>query len=432
MHESRAQWRDKLPEPVRPYFTAAALAAFAFGVSSGFPFALLAATLTNWLSELGITRKSVALFTLVLLTYNFKFLWAPLIDRLPIPFLSARLGQRRAWLIVSSVALTLSIWALAQSDPVENIEQTAIRAIIIGICGATFDIVIDAFRIELLQPNEQAAGAAMSQYGWRIGATTASSIVLALAAVASWNIGYMAASGLVVFGLIAGLWMGEPSRRPETKSPGSLFVWLRQALIDPFADFLKRHGALLILLFVLLHKIGDTAANLMIRNLLVELNFTKTEILYADVWVGFVALWIGVFIGGIVYARFGTAKSVMLSLILMAVSNLSFAALAASGHSILGLALTIGFENFASGLGGVIVVAYLSSLCNLAFTATQYALLSAAASILGRLLTGTQAGTLIDQLGYVQFYVLTFVIALPGLAVFALMARHGFVSDHRS
>ena len=175
-----------------------------------------------------------------------------------------------------------------------------------------------------------------------------------------------------------------------------------RALLDafwgPLADFLKREGALLVLLFVLIHKIGDTMANLMIRDLLVGLGFTKDEILYGDVWVGFFALLAGIFVGGVLYAKLGMKRSVLVSLILMMISNLSFAGLAAAGHSMPMLAFAIGFENFASGIGGVVVVAYLSALCNLRYTATQFALLSAAAAIVGRFLTGTTAGALIENM----------------------------------
>jgi PAT family beta-lactamase induction signal transducer AmpG len=190
-------------------------------------------------------------------------------------------------------------------------------------------------------------------------------------------------------------------------------------------EFLKRQGALVVLLFVLIHKIGDTLANLSLRLLFQDLGFTNDEIAFYDVGVGFVALLAGVFVGGILYERLGMKRSVLISLILMAVSNFSFAALAAVGHTNLGMAAAIGFENFASGIGGVTVVAYLSALCNLRFTATQYALLSALASIAGRFLTGTTAGGLISAIGYVNFYLLTTLIAFPGVILFWFMMRSG-------
>ena len=200
-------------------------------------------------------------------------------------------------------------------------------------------------------------------------------------------------------------------------------------VVTPLTEFFRRQGAWLVLLFVLLHKIGDTLANLTLRLLLDDLGFSNEEIATYDVGFGFIAYLVGIFIGGVLYARLGMKRSVLLSLVLMAVSNLSFAALAAIGHSNGFLAFTICFENVASGIGGVVVVAYLSALCNLAFTATQFALLSAAASVVGRFLTGTTAGGMIESMGYVQFYLLTFLIALPGVFLYGWLWKRGLVEQ---
>jgi MFS transporter, PAT family, beta-lactamase induction signal transducer AmpG len=197
------------------------------------------------------------------------------------------------------------------------------------------------------------------------------------------------------------------------------------AYFSPLLEFLRRRGALVVLAFVLIHKIGDTLANLTLRLLFDQLRFTNDEIAFYDVGMGFVAYLVGIFVGGAMYASMGMKRSVLVSLILMAVSNLSFAVLAAYGHSNIGMAGAIGFENIASGIGGVAVVAYMSALCNLRFTATQYALLSALASIAGRFLTGTTAGALIESMGYVNFYVMTTVIALPGVFLYWYMVRSG-------
>jgi MFS transporter, PAT family, beta-lactamase induction signal transducer AmpG len=414
---------------IKPYLTKPALAALAFGISSGFPYTLLAATLSQWLSEEGITRKAVAIFSWVLFTYNLKIFWAPLVDTLRIPVLSRFLGQRQSWLVVASVALVAAIWNLAAQDPKADLKYFAICAILVGIAGATFDIVIDAFRIELLKANEQGVGAAMSQYGWRMGALITSNIVLTIAAASSWKFGYMAASSVVLFGLIAGLWIGEPPMRETAVAAVADEPWLKRTIIDPLSDFFVRPGAFVVLLFILLHKIGDTLANLMMRNMFVGLGFTKLEIKWADVNFGTICLLIGIFIGGVLYARLGMRKSVMISLLLMMVSNLSFAVLANAGHDVGIMAGAVGFENFASGIGGVAIVAYLSSLCNLAFTATQFALFSAAASILGRFLTGAFAGDLIDTYGFATFYLITTAAALPGVLLFAYLWKAGFVKE---
>ena len=192
---------------------------------------------------------------------------------------------------------------------------------------------------------------------------------------------------------------------------------------------MQRSGALLVLLFVLVHKVGDTLANLTFRLLFNDLGFSNDEIAIYDVGFGFWAYLIGIFIGGVLYARMGLKRSVLLALILMAISNLSFALLAMAGHSNWGMAGAIGFENLASGFGGVVVVAFFSALCNLRFTASQYALISAGASVVGRLLTGTTAGALIENLGYVNFYLLTTVIAFPGVLLFWYMMRAGLVDS---
>jgi PAT family beta-lactamase induction signal transducer AmpG len=226
--------------------------------------------------------------------------------------------------------------------------------------------------------------------------------------------------------MLVGVVMGEPARHREPARPHGA-VQALVAYFSPLVEFLRRQGAIVVLLFVLIHKIGDTLANLTLRLLFQDLGFNNDEVAFYDVGIGFAALLVGVFVGGILYARLGMKGSVFVSLILMAVSNLSFAALAAAGHTNIGMAAAVGFENFASGIGGVTVVAYLSALCNLRFTATQYALLSALASIAGRFLTGTSAGALIDAMGYVNFYLITTVVALPGVVLFWFMIRSGLV-----
>ena len=417
-------WRDRLPLGARPYFESAPLAAMFLGISSGFPFAMLAATLTNRLSEAGIQKRSISAFALALLVYSFKWMWAPLVDRVHIPFLSRRFGQRRAWLWLAGLFVMVAVMVLGFTDPAANIRTVAYAAILLGFCGATFDIVIDAYRIELLEPEQLGVGSGMSQYGWRIGSAVAAVLALTVAARSNWTLGYVACAPLALSALLTSMVMGEPRRRREAP-PKRGALELIDAFVSPLKDFFRRQGAMVVLLFVLVHKIGDTMANLMIRDLLVGLGFTKDQIAFGDVGIGFFALLAGIFVGGMLYARLGMKRSVMISLILMAVSNISFAALAAAGHSMPMLGFAIGFENFSSGIGGVVVVAYLSALCSLAFTATQFALLSAAAAIVGRFLTGATAGAIIESIGYVEFFLLTTLFALPGVAIYWFMMRSG-------
>ena len=548
-------WRHLLPAGMRPYVEAAPLAALFLGISSGFPFAMIGATLTSRLAQDGIEKSSVTAFALTFLAYNLKWAWAPIVDKYRIPLLGV-LGPRRSWLILSALLVIVAVSFLGALDPSASLQWVAVAAIMVGITGATYDIVIDAYRIELLEPRQLGAGSGMSQYGWRIGSAAAGALALVVAARWDWTLAYLVCTIFVLPAVITGLVMGEPRRHVEREWPrffsrGSyaiflaalplaylaalLIDWLLDVQIltlmvivgfifpmfdlsarrartigwsprilwllvlpvgalllvlttgwggaaetlaswsvafgapalaapvaqaapvllaallalggvivgllaglqphpaatddkdraDPFGEFFRREGAWLVLLFVLLHKIGDTLANLTLRLLFNDLGYTNDEIAFYDVGIGFAALLAGIFVGGLLYASIGMKRAVMISLILMAVSNLSFAGLAVVGHSNVGMAAAMAFENFASGIGGVAVVAYLSALCNLRFTATQYALLSAAASILGRLFAGTSSGATIEAMGYVNFYLLTTVVAIPGIILFWVMMRTG-------
>jgi len=417
-------WRNwLLPQSVRPYVEAEPLAAFFLGISSAFPFALIGATLTTRLAQDGISKSAVTAFALTFLAYNFKFLWAPLIDNVKLPIIG-RFGQRRSWLWVISLLVILAVTFLGVVDPNRALSTVAIAAISLGVLGATLDIIIDAYRIELLEPYQLGTGSGMSQYGWRIGAASTGALALILAGRFGWSIAYISCAVFALPAILVGVFMGEPKRHIEPVA----ITGLSHALINyfnPLIEFIKRQGAWLVLSFVLIHKIGDTLANLTLRLLFDDLGFSNEEIAFYDVGFGFIAFLVGIFIGGIMYVRVGLKHSVLISLILMAVSNFSFAALALVGHTNIGMAAAVGFENFASGIGGVTVVAYLSALCNLRFTATQYALLSALASIAGRFLTGTTAGGLIEGLGYVNFYLLTTFLAFPGVLLFWYMIRSG-------
>ncbi|HZO00919.1 MAG TPA: MFS transporter [Burkholderiales bacterium] len=413
----------RLPSGVRPYLESAPLAALFLGISSGFAFAMIGATLTTRLAQHGIDKRAVTAFALTFLAYNLKFLWAPIVDHVRLPLIG-RFGQRRSWLWLTGALVMLAVGFLGLADPQQALFVVALAAITVGVAGATFDIIIDAYRIELLEPRQLGAGSGMSQYGWRIGSAAAGALALVLAMRVGWAAAYMVCAAFALPAMLVGVVMGEPKRHREPAKPHGV-VEAVVAYFSPLVEFVRRQGALVVLLFVLIHKIGDTLANLTLRLLFQDLGFTNDEIAFYDIGVGFVALLVGVFVGGILYERLGMKRAVLVSLILMAVSNFSFAALAAVGHTNLGMAAAIGFENFASGIGGVTVVAYLSALCNLRFTATQYALLSALASIAGRFLTGASAGALIHAMGYVNFYLLTTAIALPGVILFWFMIRSG-------
>jgi PAT family beta-lactamase induction signal transducer AmpG len=412
---------------VSAYFEAAPLASLFLGISSGFPYAMIGVTLTTRLKQAGIDRATITAFTLAFLVYNLKPLWSWIVDGVRLPVLG-RLGQRVSWMILAGTGVFAAVIYLGAIDAANRIQATALAAVLVAFAAATYDIVIDAYRIELLEPRQLGVGSGMSQYGWRIGQAGAGALALVVAARSDWHAAYFACAVLAFPAIVTALIMGEPDRHRELSEKKGLKRTIA-ALWRPFAEFFARKGALLILAFIVLHKIGDTLANLTFRLLFDDLHFTNDEIAIYDAAVGFWAYLIGIFVGGILYSRLGMKRSVLVSLLLMAVSNFSFALLAAAGHSNAGMAGAIGFEYFTSGIGGVCVVAYFSALCDLRFTASQYALISAAASIVGRLLTGTAAGALIDRIGYVDFYLLTTVAALPGIIVFWIMMRTGLVDD---
>jgi PAT family beta-lactamase induction signal transducer AmpG len=417
--------RRGLWHSVRHYFEKEALAAFFVTVSSGFPYAMIGATLTTRLAQDGIRKSTVTAFSLAFLAYNLKFLWAWVVDSLRLPVIG-RLGQRVSWMLFAGVLVIAAVTNLALADPAGGIGKMAVAAILVAVAGATYDIVIDAYRIEILKPEQLGTGSGMSQYGWRIGSTGAAALALVVAGNFGWHVAYVVALVFALPAMITALVMGEPARHVvHNARRGLMEIW--NAFAGPFLEFFRRHGAWLVLLFILVHKIGDTLSQLTVRLLFNDLGFTNGEIATWDVGIGFWAYMVGIFIGGALYERLGLKRSVLLALVLMGVSNFSFALLAMAGHSNLGLAGAIGFENAASGYGGVVVVAYFSALANLQFTAAQYALISAAASVVGRVVTGTMAGQVIEAMGFVSFYVLTALAALPGILIFWYMMRSGLV-----
>lgn len=416
-----------LSASLAPYLERESIGAFFLGISSGFPFAMIGATLTTRLAQDGIDKKTVTAFSLAFLVYNLKFLWAWIVDGVHLPG-SARIGHRVTWMMVAGLFVIASVANLAMVDPQADIAWTATSAILVGLAGATFDIVIDAYRIETLKPYQLGVGSGMSQYGWRIGSAGAGALALVVAARSGWEAAYLACAALALPAMLTVLVLGEPERHREPiHRKGLAEAW--QSVIGPFSEFFQRSGALLVLLFILVHKIGDTLANLTLRLLFDSLGYSNDEIALYDVGVGFWAYLIGIFIGGVAYARMGLKRSVLLALWLMALSNLSFALLAAAGHTVWGMAGAMAFENIASGFGGVVVVAYFSALCDLRFTAAQYALISAGASVVGRFITGTTAGVLIEGVGYVNFYLLTTLVALPGIALFWWMSGAGHIDS---
>ncbi|WP_448664473.1 AmpG family muropeptide MFS transporter [Sphingomonas sp. CJ20] len=417
-----------------PYFRPRPIAALLLGISSGFPLALLLGTMTFWLAKVGIDKKTIGFAIGLTTPYTLKFLWAPLVDRLKIPVLTGLFGQRRAWLFTVQTLLFVSVWMLGASQPEMHLGVFAFWAIATSFLGATQDIVIDAYRIEILPEDELAHGTANNQFGYRLGAFFAGVGTIALASSEGLGLGWAMAYGLTGFcvlpGALAALWAGrglhdQVLRDEPRQSAGQ---WLETTVIGPFREFLKRRGALLILLFVLVYKLGDAMGQAMLNPMIVELGFSDTEFIAINKVVGFWGLIVGTALSAPLLAWLGMGRALFVSGLLMMVSNLTFAVLASQGHSTLWLTIAVATEQVTSGLGLTIFVTYLSGLSSLAYTATQFALLSSLAGV-GRTWLSSPAGILAEDLGWVGFWVMTSVIALPGMVLLWILWRKGFVVE---
>tara|TARA_Y100000588_G_scaffold368271_1_gene435967 strand:+ start:54 stop:1118 length:1065 start_codon:yes stop_codon:yes gene_type:complete len=349
-------------------------------------------------------------------------------DGLRLPFLTDLLGRRRAWLIASQVMLASAIIGLAYSDPKQAPVAMAVFAVLVAFFSASQDIVIDAYRIETLPDEQQGMGAAMVTYGYRGGMLVAGAGTLFLADYWTWTHAYLVMSLLICIGMLIVILSPEPEAAltPDLKNR-SLRDWLMYYVVNPFSEFATRPGWILIILFVVTFKLGDAFLSVMTNPFYIDLGFSKTEIAEITKLFGVLALGIGLFIGGILIKRFGMLITLVITGILQAASNLIFAYQAIVGYDLTALTLTIAVENITGGMGTAAFVAYLSGLTNISFTATQYALLSALMS-LGRNILSSPSGYVVDALGWVDFFVFSVVMALPGLFLLLILVR--WFPDH--
>jgi len=414
---------------IKPYTKGKILATFGLGMSSGFPLTLVISVMSLWLSYGGVQKSDVGLFALITTFYTWKFIWSPAIDRLPLGFLTNVLGQRRGWLFFIKLLMTIAIIALSRLDPATQLYEIAVVASIVAFLSASLDIVIDAYRIEIINEDEQGHSAASYVYGYRTANYLAAIVVLALAGAFDWSVAIAALPLFFIPGLIGAWWVGEPTKKEnggfladETRDqPYGIFLGrLREAVWLPFKEFTRRQNWALILLFVFLFKAGDAVTAIMTNPLLVEMKFTTDDLLFANKTVGFVTLMVGVGMGAWLFKVIGTFKALFLTGFLMMLTNLGFAWLWIGEAELWRLAVTIGFENFATGLGTTVTIAYYASLCNVNFTATQYALISSLGNQ-ARTILGAPSGFVAEYVGWVEFFIYATLLALPGLILLALL-----------
>jgi MFS transporter, PAT family, beta-lactamase induction signal transducer AmpG len=386
------------------------------GFASGLPLLLTYSTLSAWLATAGVRRAAIGTFALVGTPYAFKFLWSPLVDRLPPPL---PLGRRRGWGITIQILLIGALLTLGSCNPAHNLARMAALSVLVAFLSASQDIVIDAWRVEILDMNMQGPGAGTIQTGYRIAMLVSGAGALIIAARAGWFAAYATMAALLGVGMLVFLFGPEPKVSAEmARTAASGWAGVHQSLatavIGPFLDFMQRPLWLLVLIFIVGYKLGEGLAAVMSTPLYISLGFTLQEIAAVSKLIGFFATVTGALLGGVVTARFGWRRSLLLCGVLQSVGNLFYVLQAIGGHRIGYLALCVIAENVTGAMAGTALVSYLSSLCSPAFTATQYALLSSLAMV-GRTVVGSSSGVLSEKLGWVQFFLLTTVATVPAL-----------------
>ncbi|XPG33896.1 AmpG family muropeptide MFS transporter [Variovorax sp. NFACC27] len=448
-------WRDAL----KVYLEPATLRMLALGFSAGLPLLLVLGTLSFRLREAGIDRTTIGYLSWVGLAYGFKWVWAPLVDRLPLPPLTTLLGRRRGWLLLAQCMVIAGLAGMAVNDPRHGLTPMIWCALLVAFGSATQDIALDAFRIESAEPRKQAALAAAYQTGYRLAMIWAGAGVLWVANVAegpvvdsvaancqavtgavagaitqattaantyaqgAWRTAYLVMAGSMAIGVLTVLLSPEPARREMPKARG-VADWLRSALVEPFADFIRRYRwhAALILALIAVYRISDVVMGIMANPFYVDMCFTKNEVATISKSFGVAMTLVGAFVGGVLSMRLGVMRVLMLGAVLSAASNLLYAWLATRGHDTTALIAVVSADNLAGGIASAAFIAYLSSLTNISYSATQYALFSSLMLLLPKFLAG-YSGAFVDAYGYSSFFVGTALLGAPVLVLVALASR---------
>ncbi|MES2609331.1 MAG: AmpG family muropeptide MFS transporter [Pseudomonadota bacterium] len=435
-------------QTLRVYLEPASLRMLTLGFSAGLPLLLVLGTLSFRLREAGIDRSTIGYLSWVGLAYGFKWAWAPLVDRMPLPLLTRWLGRRRSWLLLSQLVVIAGLVGMALADPREMLGPIVWCALAVAFGSATQDIALDAFRIESAEARHQAALAASYQTGYRLAMIWAGAGVLWIAARAevgpsvgqavaqgaaayqnaAWQAAYLAMAASMAVGIVTVLFSREPARvvLPPAKDA---VEWLKGAVIDPFADFLTRYGwhAALILALIAVYRISDVVMGIMANPFYVDMGYTKDEVAAVTKIYGVVMTLVGAFVGGVLSMRFGVMRILMLGAVLSAGSNLLFAWLAGHGHDVTALIAVVSADNLASGIASAAFIAYLSGLTNVSYSATQYALFSSLMLLLPKFLAGF-SGRYVDQFGYAHFFTATALLGVPVLLLVWLASRVKTVS----
>ncbi len=380
------------------------LAVLLLGFASGVPLALTGSTLQAWMASEKVDLTVIGIFSLVGLPYTLKFLWAPAMDRYIPPFL----GRRRGWILIAQVALIALLSAMAFSEPLTSPLLLAVLAFLVAFASASQDIVIDAYRTEILESSEFGTGAAVANMGYRLAMLFSGAIALILSDMMSWQNVYLIMAASMVLGVLTTWCAPEPKN--DIKPPRNL----KEAMIDPFVDFFRRKNVFSLLSFIVLYKLDVVVTVALMTAFMMELGFTRTEIGAVTKGFGLLATISGTFAGGLWMVRLGIERSLWVFGILQGISGITFYSLAVAGHSYPLMVSAIAVENFMSGMGNAAYAAFLMSLCNPKFTATQFALLSSLMA-LTRTIAGAPTGWLAKTVGWETYYIIAILLAIPAL-----------------
>lgn len=419
-----AKWK----EAGKIYADKRMLSMLGLGFASGFPLLLVGSTLTVWLQESQIPYALIGLFSLVRVPYGFKWLWSPLIDRLRLP-LFWRFGRRRGWALFIQFCLLVAILAMAVVNPAEHTAWMALLAFVVAGCSASQDIVLDAYRIDSFETAEQGAGSAVFVLGYRLGMLFSGAFALWLTAYLDWTEVYMVMAAGVLIGMVTVLFSKEPEKdrryhEDREKLPPFLRLkrFMKESVVNPFADFMRRHRWGLILLFILLYRLSDEYKAPMAFVFYKDMGFTNAQIAYVSKIYGMLATIVGGLLGGMYIKQAGLPKALLLFGVLQGATNLVYIGQAYAGNNVYLLSLTVCMDNLAAGMGTTALVAYMASLCNVAYSATQYALLSSLMS-LPRDIFASTSGLLAEQVSWPAFFLFASLLVLPGLALLAVMIK---------
>jgi PAT family beta-lactamase induction signal transducer AmpG len=432
-------WREALLVYTRPRV----FAMIWLGCSAGLPFLLIGPTLSGWQRDVGVERSLIGFFSWIGVVYSVKVLWAPVVDRVALPLLTRLLGKRRGWMLVAQLTVAAGLAGMALADPVADLALVAALALLVAFGSATQDITIDAYRIEAMDAEFQGAMAAAYVFGYRVALLVAGAGAFYIAEGASWSLAYLVMAALMGAGVLTTLCLGEPEHPVAAASAaiesrvehalgvdahrGSLarlLAFLSDAVVAPFVDFFTRNGreALMILLLISVYKLSDITMGVMANPFYLDLGFSKTDIADITKVFGFLMTIAGAALGGVLVARFGITRPLLLGAVLVALTNLLFAALAVLEPQLMLLAVVVSADNLSGGIAAAVFIAYLSSLTNSAYTATQYALFSSLMTLPAKVLGGF-SGLVVDAWGYMAFFLYAGLLGIPAIALSMRLLR---------